>query len=68
MASPSIWRGRLYVSGQDLQMPVRDAQRLAGSERIDGGLYASLSTAGRDAVHELLHLGCYQWLAEDDAG
>ena len=60
--------GRLYVSGQDLEMPVRDAQRIAGSERIDGGLYASLSAAGRDAVHELLRLGCYQWLTEDDAG
>ncbi|MGY1520006.1 JmjC domain-containing protein [Luteimonas sp. A482] len=60
--------GRLYVSGQDLAMPVRDAQRIAGSEQIDGGLYASLSAAGRDAVHELLRIGCYQWLTEDDAG
>ena len=60
--------GRLYVSGQDLAMPARDAQRIAASERIDGALYASLSVAGRDAVHELLHIGCYQWLSEDDAG
>ena len=60
--------GRLYVSGQDLAMPVRDAQRIAGNARIDGALYASLSAAGRDAVHELLRIGGYQWLAEDDAG
>src|SRR5690606_20422944 len=50
--------GRLYVSGQDLAMPARDAQRIAASERIDGALYASLSVAGRDAVHELLHNVC----------
>ncbi|WP_298575238.1 cupin domain-containing protein [uncultured Luteimonas sp.] len=60
--------GRLYVSGHDLALPVRDAQRIAGSERIDGTLYASLSAAGRDAVHELLLGGCYQWLSQDEPG
>jgi 50S ribosomal protein L16 3-hydroxylase len=58
--------GRLYVSGQDLALPVRDARRIAGSERIDGALYASLSARGRDAVRRLLQSGCYQWLDGDD--
>ncbi len=59
--------GRLYVSGHDLALPVRDAQRIAGNARIDGALYASLSTAGRDALHGLLRGGVFQWLASDGA-
>nr|WP_238333389.1 cupin domain-containing protein [Luteimonas marina] len=69
--SRMAWRraadgGRLYVSGQDHALPVRDARRIAGSERIDGAAYAALSPAGRDAVHALLLAGHYQWLSGDD--
>ena len=60
--------GRLYASGHDLALPVRDAQRIAGSERVDGALYATLSAAGRDALHELLRSGGYRWLPDGDAG
>ena len=52
--------GRLFVSGRDLVLPRRDAQRLAAATGIDGELYASLSQAGRDAVIELLGAGHYQ--------
>ncbi|HLT43483.1 MAG TPA: cupin domain-containing protein, partial [Luteimonas sp.] len=60
--------GRLYASGHDLALPVRDAQRIAGSERVDGALYAALSAAGRNALHELLRSGGYRWLPDGDAG
>jgi len=60
--------GRLYVSGHDFVLPVADAQRIAASERIDAGIYASLSVAGRDALHELLESGFYQWLPQDEPG
>ncbi|MGJ4730176.1 JmjC domain-containing protein [Luteimonas sp. SDU101] len=71
--SRMAWRraadgGRLYVSGQDLALPVDDAQRIAGSERFDGALYGALSPAGRDAVLQLLQSGHYQWLDGTDAG
>ena len=52
--------GRLFVSGRELVLPQRDAQRLAAATGIDGALYASLSQAGRDAVIELLGTGHYQ--------
>ena len=52
--------GRLFVSGRELVLPQRDAQRLAAATGIDGALYASLSQAGRDAVIELLGAGHYQ--------
>ena len=52
--------GRLFVSGRELALPQRDAQRLAAATGIDGALYASLSQAGRDAVIELLGAGHYQ--------
>lgn len=57
--------GRLYVSGHDFVLPVTDAQAIAGSEAIDGGVYAALSPAGRDALHELLAGGFFQWLPPD---
>ena len=52
--------GRLFVSGRELALPERDAQRLAAATGIDGAMYASLSQAGRDAVIELLGAGHYQ--------
>ena len=60
--------GRLYVSGETLALPVRDARRIAASDRIDGPAYAALSPAGRDAVHELLRGGSYQWLRAGETG
>lgn len=55
---------RLYVSGADYAMPVRDARRLSAAERVDGALYASLSPAARDAVFAL-HEGGHYVLALD---
>ena len=59
--------GRLYVSGQDLALPARDAQRIAASGRLDGAGYARLSQAGRDAVFALLQDGHYQLVTSEDA-
>jgi 50S ribosomal protein L16 3-hydroxylase len=56
---------RLYVAGQDMSLPARDARRLAAAPAIDGATYLSLSQAGRDAVIELLGAGHYQ-LPDDD--
>ena len=58
---------RLYAGGRALALPVRDAQRLAAAETVDGALYDSLSQAGRDAVFELLDAGHYRLSMEDDA-
>ncbi len=59
--------GRLYVSGQELALPARDAQRIAAAGRIDGAAYARLSQAGRDAVFALLQDGHYRLATADDA-
>ena len=59
--------GRLFASGQSLDLPVRDAQRLAAADTVDGALYRSLADAGRDAVFALLEAGHYQLQADDDA-
>jgi 50S ribosomal protein L16 3-hydroxylase len=56
---------RLYVAGQDMPLPVRDARRLAAAPAIDGATYQALSQPGRDAVIELLGAGHYQ-LPDDD--
>lgn len=58
---------RLFAGGRALALPVRDAQRLAAAETVDGALYDSLSQAGRDAVFELLDAGHYRLSMEDDA-
>jgi len=59
----------LFCSGVDYTLPVKDAQRLAQAERIDGRLYQSLSQDGRDAVFALMAQGHYQLaLDEDEAG
>ena len=62
--SRMAWRraargARLYVSGADHALPVKDAARIANADTIDGGLYASLSDAGRDSVIGLLGAGHY---------
>ena len=70
MAVLPEWRGkggRLFASGQSLDLPVRDAQRLAAADTVDGALYRALADAGRDAVFTLLEAGHYQLQADDDA-
>jgi len=57
---------RLYAGGRVLNLPVRDAQRLAAAETVDGVLYDGLSQAGRDAVFELLEAGHYRLSLPDD--
>ena len=51
---------RLYVSGEAHALPVADARRIAGGERLDGAGYARLSEAGRDLVQALLQDGHYR--------
>ena len=47
---------------------VRDAQRLAAANEVDGTLYDSLSAAGRDVVFALLEGGHYRLdTGEDEA-
>ena len=57
---------RLYAGGRVLNLPGRDAQRLAAAETVDGALYDGLSQAGRDAVFELLEAGHYRLSLPDD--
>ena len=69
--SRMAWRkaakaARLYAGGRVLALPVRDAQRLAAAEAVDGALYDGLSQAGRDAVFELLDAGHYRLALPDE--
>ena len=69
--SRMAWRksgrsARLYVSGQDMALPARDARRLAAAAEIDAATYAALSQRGRDAVIELLGAGHYSLPLEGD--
>ena len=69
--SRAAWRragkgARLFVSGLDFSLPVRDAQRLAAAADIDGPLYTGLSQAGRDAVIALMEAGHYRMLTDED--
>ncbi len=57
---------RLYAGGRTLALPVRDAQRLAAAEAVDGALYDALSQSGRDAVFELLDAGHYRLSLPDE--
>ncbi len=59
---------RLYVAGQDMSLPVRDARRLAAVPAIDRATYQALSDRGRDAVIELLAAGHYQLPDVDEHG
>ena len=71
--SRMAWRraskgARLYAGGQAHALPVRDAQRLAAANEVDGTLYDSLSAAGRDVVFALLEGGHYRLdTGEDEA-
>ena len=57
---------RLYAAGQDHAMPVRDAQRVAAADVVDGKAYAALSEAGRDVVFALLEEGHYRLALPDE--
>ena len=57
---------RLYAAGQDHVMPVRDAQRVAAADVVDGNAYAALSEAGRDVVFALLEEGHYRLALPDE--
>ena len=69
--SRMAWRtagkgARLYVSGRELALSTRDAQRLAAATVVDGATYAALSQAGRDAVIELFAGGHYQMQLDEE--
>ncbi len=69
--SRMAWRrsargARLFVNGQGHDLPVRDAKSVANARGIDGALYAALSDAGRDLVHELLQAGHYSLAVEGE--
>jgi len=58
---------RLYCSGLDLAVSVKDAQRIAALERLDAADWRGLSAKGRQALQELMVLGFYQ-LTDPHAG
>ncbi len=57
---------RLYVSGSDYALPLRDARRIAAADTLDDAAYAALSDAGRDLVQALLAEGHYRLDLPDD--
>lgn len=69
--SRMAWRrsGRqatLFCSGLEFSLPVKDAQRLAAAETLDGRAYAELSESGRDVAMDLHSQGHYQLLVDED--
>jgi 50S ribosomal protein L16 3-hydroxylase len=67
MAWRKAGRGaRLYVNGQDHDLPARDAKHLANAGSLDGAAYAALSEAGRDLVQDLLQAGHYNLVIEGE--
>ena len=57
---------RLFCSGLEFTVPVRDARRLAAAESLDGPAYSALSEDGRDVAMQLHSQGHYQLLLEGD--
>jgi 50S ribosomal protein L16 3-hydroxylase len=57
----------LFCSGLEFSLPVKDAQRLAAADALDGTGYAALSTTGRDVAMELHAQGHYQLLADEES-
>lgn len=55
---------QLFCSGLEFALPMKDAQRIAAAETLDGGGYSGLSEAGREAALELMAQGHYQLLGE----
>ncbi|CAA9323600.1 MAG: FIG002776: hypothetical protein [uncultured Lysobacter sp.] len=72
--SRMAWRrsargARLYVSGQALPLPIKDAPRIANSSLIDSEAYRALSAEGRECLMELVRQGHYQLVDDtDEAG
>ncbi len=56
----------LFCSGLEFSLPVKDAQRLAAAETLDGHSYAELSETGRDVAMDLHSQGHYQLLMDED--
>jgi 50S ribosomal protein L16 3-hydroxylase len=56
----------LFCSGLEFPLPVKDAQRIAAAESIDGAAYAGLSEAGRDVAMDLHAQGHYQLLLDEE--
>ena len=56
----------LFCSGLEFSLPVKDAQRLAAAEMLDGAAYAELSEAGRDVAMDLHSQGHYRLLVDED--
>ena len=56
----------LYCSGLEFALPVKDAQRLAAADTLDGPAYASLSGQGRDTAMALHAHGHYQLLLDGE--
>ena len=56
----------LFCSGLEFALPVKDAQRLAAAETLDGRAYAGLSEAGRDVAMDLHAQGHYQLLIDEE--
>jgi 50S ribosomal protein L16 3-hydroxylase len=60
MAWQRVGRGaKVFVSGESHALPLADARRIAGNERLGGSEYAKLSITGRDLVQALLQDGHY---------
>ena len=55
----------LYCSGHAFALSIKDAQLLAGAERLDAAAYGKLSAKGRNAVLELMAGGFYQLLDQE---
>ncbi len=57
----------LFCSGLEFTLPVKDAQRLAAADTLDGTGYAGLSAAGRDVAMDLHAQGHYQLLVDEES-
>lgn len=57
---------RLFCSGLEFTVPVRDARMLASAESLDGHGYAALTDAGREVAMQLHSQGHYQLLLQED--
>ena len=56
----------LFCSGLEFALPIKDAQRLAAAEALDGNVYASLTAAGREAALALHAQGHYQLVTDEE--
>jgi len=55
---------RLYVSGQEYPLPLKDARRLANADMLDGQALDRLSAQGVNTVQALYQDGHYQCVPE----